>query len=83
MLEKEINELREKLNKAILREEDYGIIYNISIQLDELIDNLQKRWYAEYDAIQEQKERENKRYGHFYGRDRPAADRLFPGPDHL
>lgn len=37
MLDKEINELREKLNKAILRDEDYGIIYNISIQLDELI----------------------------------------------
>ena len=37
MLDKEINELREKLNKAILKNEDYGIIYNISIQLDELI----------------------------------------------
>ena len=37
MLDKEINELREKLNKAILKNEDYKIIYNISIQLDELI----------------------------------------------
>lgn len=37
MLDKEINELREKLNKAILKNEDYGIIYNISVQLDELI----------------------------------------------
>ena len=37
MLNKDINELREKLNKAILKNEDYGIIYNISIQLDELI----------------------------------------------
>ncbi len=37
MLEKEINELREKLNGAILKNEDYKIIYNISIQLDELI----------------------------------------------
>ena len=35
MLDKEINELREKLNKAILRDEDNVIIYNISIQLDE------------------------------------------------
>lgn len=37
MLDKEINELKEKLNKAILKNEDYGIIYNISVQLDELI----------------------------------------------
>lgn len=37
MLDIEINELREKLNKAILKNEDYGIIYNISVQLDELI----------------------------------------------
>lgn len=37
MLDKEINELREKLNRAILKNEDYSIIYNISIQLDELI----------------------------------------------
>ncbi len=37
MLDKEINEMREKLNNAILKNEDYGIIYNISIQLDELI----------------------------------------------
>ena len=37
MLNNEINELREKLDNAILRDEDYSIIYNISIQLDELI----------------------------------------------
>ena len=37
MLNNEINELREKLDNAILRNEDYSIIYNISIQLDELI----------------------------------------------
>lgn len=37
MLDKEINELKEKLDKAILKNEDYGKIYNISIQLDELI----------------------------------------------
>ena len=37
MLDKEINEMKEKLNNAILKNEDYGVIYNISIQLDELI----------------------------------------------
>lgn len=37
MLDKEINELREKLNGAILKNEDYSIIYKISIELDELI----------------------------------------------
>ena len=37
MLDKEINELREKLNGAILNNEDYSIIYKISIELDELI----------------------------------------------
>lgn len=37
MLDKEINELKEKLNRAILKNEDYGKIYDISIQLDELI----------------------------------------------
>ena len=37
MLNNEINELREKLDNAILKNEDYSIIYNISIELDELI----------------------------------------------
>lgn len=37
MLEKEINELRETLNKAIIKNEDYSLIYNISTQLDDLI----------------------------------------------
>ena len=37
MLSNEINELREKLDNAILSNEDYSTIYNISIQLDELI----------------------------------------------
>lgn len=37
MLDKEINELKEKLNSAILKNEDYSKIYSISIQLDELI----------------------------------------------
>ena len=37
MLNNEINELREKLDNAILKNEDYNIIYQISLQLDELI----------------------------------------------
>ncbi len=37
MLNNEINELREKLDSAILRNENYDVIYKISIQLDELI----------------------------------------------
>ncbi len=37
MLNNEINELREKLDNAILKNEDYSIIYKISVQLDELI----------------------------------------------
>ena len=37
MLNNEINELREKLDNAILKNEDYSIIYQLSIELDELI----------------------------------------------
>lgn len=37
MLDKEIIELREKLNKSIINGEDYDEIYKISIELDELI----------------------------------------------
>ena len=37
MLKEEIYELREKLNKSIENGEKYQIIYNISIELDELI----------------------------------------------
>ncbi len=37
MLNNEINDLREKLDNAILKNEDYSIIYKISTQLDELI----------------------------------------------
>ena len=43
MLNNEINELREKLDNAILRNENYDVIYQISIQLDELI----ARYYRE------------------------------------
>ncbi len=37
MLNEEICELRDKLNKSIEMGDDYEIIYQLSIQLDELI----------------------------------------------
>ncbi len=37
MLDEKICELRDKLNKSIIDGEDYAIIYQISIELDELI----------------------------------------------
>ena len=37
MLNDEICKLRDKLNKSIEKNEDYSIIYNLSIELDELI----------------------------------------------
>lgn len=37
MLNKEICEAREKLEKSILTGEDYNIIYRLSVELDELI----------------------------------------------
>ena len=37
MLNDEICNLREKLNKSIENGDDYKIIYNLSVELDELI----------------------------------------------
>ena len=37
MLNDEICKLRDKLNKSIENGEDYDIIYQLSVQLDELI----------------------------------------------
>lgn len=37
MINEEICKLREKLNKSIETNQDYSIIYKLSIQLDELI----------------------------------------------
>lgn len=37
MLNEKICELREKLNNSILNDEDYSVIYDLSIQLDDLI----------------------------------------------
>lgn len=37
MIDEEICKLRDELNKSIIDEKDYNIIYKISIELDELI----------------------------------------------
>lgn len=37
MIDDKICELRDKLNKSIINGEDYGIIYKISVELDDLI----------------------------------------------
>lgn len=37
MIDEEICKLRDKLNQSIMEEKDYNIIYELSIQLDELI----------------------------------------------
>ena len=37
MLSYEISKKREELNKSIEKEQDYSIIYKISVELDELI----------------------------------------------
>ena len=37
MLNEEICKLRDKLNRSIEKEQDYSIIYEISVELDELI----------------------------------------------
>ena len=42
MLNDEICKLRNKLNESIERGEDYAIIYQLSIELDELIANYYK-----------------------------------------
>lgn len=34
---KDINNLRERLNESIKNNEDYSIIYDLSVQLDDLI----------------------------------------------
>ncbi len=37
MINDEICELRDKLNKSIEKGEDYNVIYDLSVQLDDLI----------------------------------------------
>ena len=43
MLNDEIRKLREKLNNSIFSGEDYNIVYQISIELDELIAEYYRR----------------------------------------
>ena len=54
MIDEEICKLREKLNQSIIDEKDYNIIYQISIELDELI--------AQYYRQITRKEKEKKAY---------------------
>ena len=42
MLNDEICKLREKLNESIEKGQDYSVIYNISVELDELISKFYK-----------------------------------------
>lgn len=42
MLNDEICKLRDKLNKSIEQGEDYSVVYQLSIELDELIANYYK-----------------------------------------
>ena len=37
MLDDKIREARDKLNKSIITGKDYEVIYNLSVELDELI----------------------------------------------
>lgn len=37
MLNEEICKLRDKLNKSVISGEDYSLIYELSVELDELI----------------------------------------------
>ena len=39
MVEEEIKNLREKLNQSIANDEKYEIIYKLSVELDELIED--------------------------------------------
>ena len=47
---KEINILREKLNNSIFKNEEYNVIYDLSVQLDKLIAS----YYEEKDKEMDQ-----------------------------
>ena len=47
----EINELREKLNKSIENNEDYSKIYDLSVQLDKLIEEYYEKNVIFYENI--------------------------------
>lgn len=48
MLNEEICNLREKLNKSIVEEENYNEIYRLSVELDQLIANYYQDMRNEY-----------------------------------
>ncbi len=50
MINDEICKLRDKLNKSIENGEDYSIVYNLSVQLDELI----AKFYSEKETVKNQ-----------------------------
>jgi hypothetical protein len=51
MLDEKICNLRKELNNSILKEEDYSIIYQLSIELDELIAQYYRESKTEYETI--------------------------------
>ena len=51
MINDEICKLREELNKSIVEGEDYSVVYQISIELDELI----AKYYQEVSSGEIQK----------------------------
>ena len=48
---KEINILREKLNNSILKNEEYDVVYDLSVQLDKLIASYYEEKDKEMDQI--------------------------------
>ena len=53
MLNDEICDLRDKLNKSIENNEDYDVIYQLSIDLDELI----ARYYKKMSFVEKNEKR--------------------------
>lgn len=58
MINDEICKLREELNKSIIEGKDYSVVYQISIELDELI----AKYYQEASTREVQKEKTRKHY---------------------
>lgn len=58
MINDEICKLREELNKSIIEGKDYSVVYQISIELDELI----AKYYQEASTGDVQKKKSRKRY---------------------
>lgn len=58
MINDEICKLREELNKSIIEGKDYSVVYQISIELDELI----AKYYKEASTREVQKGKTRKHY---------------------